>query len=89
MNPIEEERDFLLNSLRDLDAEFAAGNIDDADYHTLGGLVMHQLGRVPEVGAIVELPGVKLEVVDMGANRVDRILLSRTAPPAVAADFDC
>jgi putative hemolysin len=62
---------------------------EDADYHTLGGLVMHQLGRVPEVGAIVELPGVKLEVVDMDANRVDRILLSRTAPPAVAADFDC
>jgi putative hemolysin len=61
---------------------------EDADYHTLGGLVMHHLGRVPEVGAIVELPGLSLEVVDMDANRVDRILLSRTAPAAAPAEFD-
>lgn len=61
---------------------------EDADYHTLGGLVMHQLGRVPEVGAIVDLPGVKLEVVDMDANRVDRILLSRTATAAPHPEFD-
>lgn len=31
----DEEREFLLRSLRDLDAEFAAGDIDEADYHTL------------------------------------------------------
>ncbi len=61
---------------------------EDADFHSLGGLVMHHLGRVPEVGAIVVLPGLQLEVVDMDANRVDRILMSRIATPAVAADFD-
>lgn len=61
---------------------------EDADFHSLGGLVMHHLGRVPEVGVIVVLPGLQLEVVDMDANRVDRILMSRIATPAVAADFD-
>ena len=30
-----DERDFLLRSLRDLDAEYAAGDIDDADYTRL------------------------------------------------------
>lgn len=61
---------------------------DDADVHTLGGLVMHHLGRVPEVGAVVELPGLRLEVVDMDGHRVDRLLLSRHATPAVRGDFD-
>lgn len=32
---LEEERDFCLRSLKDLDAEHAAGDIDDADYRTL------------------------------------------------------
>lgn len=32
---LEEERDFCLRSLRDLDAEIAAGDIDEADYVTL------------------------------------------------------
>ncbi len=40
MNPdrlaeLEEERRFLLRSLRDLDAEHAAGDVDEADYETL------------------------------------------------------
>lgn len=33
---LEEERDFLLTSLDDLDREYAAGDVDDEDYHTLG-----------------------------------------------------
>lgn len=32
---LEEERDFLLRSIRDLEAERAAGDIDDADFRTL------------------------------------------------------
>ena len=40
MNPdalaaLEEQRDFLLRSLRDLETEFAAGDVDDHDYRTL------------------------------------------------------
>lgn len=32
---LEDERDFLLRSLRDLDAEWEAGDLDDADYRSL------------------------------------------------------
>jgi hypothetical protein len=32
---LQEERDFCLRSLRDLDAEHSAGDLDDADYRTL------------------------------------------------------
>jgi hypothetical protein len=35
LEALEEERDFCLRSLRDLEAERAAGDLDDADYDTL------------------------------------------------------
>ncbi len=35
VSTLEEERDFLLRSLDDLEAEHARGDIDDADFHTL------------------------------------------------------
>ncbi len=34
-SPLEEEREFLLRSIKDLDREFAAGDIDEVDYHEL------------------------------------------------------
>jgi putative hemolysin len=58
----------------------------DADYHTLGGLVLHQLDRLPSVGAVFDLAGLRFEVVDMDGNRVDRVLVSRAA--ATSAEFD-
>lgn len=60
-----------------------------ASYHTLGGLVMDQLGRVPEVGASFEFRGIRFEVMDMDGNRVDRVLASHHVSSAVVGDFDC
>jgi putative hemolysin len=46
-------------------------------YHTLGGLAMAALGRVPRTGDLFERRGYRFEVVDMDVNRVDRVLVSR------------
>lgn len=54
---LEDERDFLLQSLRDLEDEHAAGDLDDDDYHALkdeytakAAAVLRQLeGEVPAV----------------------------------------
>ena len=35
MSDLDDERDFLLRSLRDLEDEYAAGDLDDADYRSL------------------------------------------------------
>jgi putative hemolysin len=54
--------------------------VDDDDrqqYHTLGGLAMSALGRVPRTGDTFEASGFRFEVVDMDGNRVDRVLVSR------------
>jgi putative hemolysin len=59
--------------LRDDDfAQDAAGY-----YHTLGGLTMYALGRIPRTGDTFEKEGVAFEVIDMDGNRVDKILARR------------
>jgi putative hemolysin len=52
---------------------------DREHYHTLGGLAMQALGRIPRTGDVFERAGFRFEVVDMDNNRVDRVLVSRVA----------
>ena len=49
------------------------------DYHTLGGFVFTQLGRLPATGDWFDSVGLRFEVVDMDGNRVDKVLVG---PPA-------
>lgn len=55
---------------------------DRQHYHTLGGLAMLALGRVPRTGDVFKRGGHRFEVVDMDANRVDRVLVSRAPASA-------
>ncbi|HEH9427480.1 TPA: HlyC/CorC family transporter [Aeromonas sobria] len=43
-------------------------------YHTLGGLIMLLLGRVPKTGDLVTLEQWQLEIVDMDGLRIDKVL---------------
>lgn len=47
---------------------------DKGRYHTLSGMVMLLLARVPDTGDVVEWEGWKFEVVDMDEKRIDKIL---------------
>jgi len=62
--------------LRTLDAETSFTDEDRQHYHTLGGLAMLGLGRVPRTGDVFEKGGYRFEIVDMDGNRVDRVLVS-------------
>ncbi|UJP41433.1 hemolysin family protein [Cellulomonas palmilytica] len=46
---------------------------DDGPYETLGGLVMARLGRIPDVGDVVAVGHVRLEVERMAGRRVERV----------------
>lgn len=48
-----------------------------AGFHTLGGFVMHMLGRVPRASEHFESAGLRFEVVDMDQQRVDKVLVER------------
>jgi putative hemolysin len=65
---------------RTLDTDSLVTDEDQQHYHTLGGMAMLALGRVPRTGDVFERGGFRLEVVDMDGNRVDRVLVSRVAP---------
>ena len=53
---------------------------DDGPYETLAGLVMTELGRVPQVGDRVEVGGVNLTVSQMQGRRVIQVSVM-PAPP--------
>jgi putative hemolysin len=56
---------------------------EEADYQTVGGLVMATLGRVPSSGDRFEWEGYSFEVLDMDGRRVDKVLV--TPPRATSA----
>lgn len=53
---------------------------EEHSFHTLGGFIMHQLGRIPAPTDHFVAVGWRFEVMDMDRNRVDKVLLSRLAP---------
>ncbi len=59
---------------------------EDEDYDTLGGFVMAALGKVPERGDAVDVPGGRLIVVRMDGLRVDRLRFVPGPPDAPAED---
>ena len=71
--------------LRTLDAESSFSEEDRRYYHTLGGLAMLALGRVPRTGDVFEKGGYRFEIVDMDGNRVDRVLASEIRPAGDSA----
>ena len=63
--------------------DFYAGiGVDEPDeraraYHTVAGLVITLLGRIPAAGDRVDMGRLALEVVDMDGFRVDKVLVTR------------
>ena len=65
------------------DADELPGS-ESGGFHTVGGFVMHMLGRVPRAADHFECQGMRFEVVDMDRHRVDKVLL--TLPPGTDTD---
>ncbi len=53
---------------------------DEGQYHTIAGLIMYALNRIPSTGDYVELGDLRYEVVDMDGNRVDKVMVARRSP---------
>jgi len=64
---IDEVKDFL--SIDELPGE------NEAAYETLGGMLMTELGRIPDVGDQLFWRGILFEIVDMDGYRVDKVLV--------------
>jgi putative hemolysin len=68
--PVPELKDTL--DLRNVPEE------DKGVYHTLSGMVMWLLGRMPQTGDVTFWENWRLEVVDMDSKRIDKVLASRS-----------
>jgi len=53
-------------------------DLDDEEYDTVGGLVMHELGRLPRRGESVKFGGFKFAVVIADKRRIDALQVHRT-----------
>lgn len=67
-----------LTTLGDVNEAFGL-HLDDPHYDTIGGYVMGQLGRIPNVGDVVEVKsqGISLTVEEMDKRRVAKVRLRR------------
>lgn len=50
---------------------------DDAEFHTVAGLVLELLGDLPEVGDSVDYYGWHFEVLEKDGHKIERVLISR------------
>jgi putative hemolysin len=62
--------------IRRLDLRQVNGD-EPRTYSTVSGLILHELGRIPKIGDATDWNGLRLEVVDMDGQRIDRVLVSR------------
>ncbi|MDR2688570.1 MAG: hemolysin family protein [Azoarcus sp.] len=74
--PLPELKDLL--ELREVPEE------DKGRYHTLSGMIMWLLGRLPRTGDVTTWEAWRLEVVDLDGKRIDKVLASRL--PESASD---
>jgi putative hemolysin len=61
---------------RVLDMEGLA--VDDAEYTTLAGFVLFQLGHIPAVGETFQWKDWSFEVLDLDGRRIDKVLATQT-----------
>jgi CBS domain containing-hemolysin-like protein len=74
-------------------------SVDDADdllgvelprgaWDTVGGLMLDLVGRVPDNGDSVEIPGFRLTALDVRGRRIGRVRIERIGEPEPAHDGD-
>jgi putative hemolysin len=63
--------------LRELERELGAGGLlQDAEFTTLAGLILEQLGRLAQTGDVVQVNRWRLEVLDLDRHRIDKVLVT-------------
>jgi putative hemolysin len=55
-------------------------NEGEHEFDTLAGFILHQLEHIPKTGETLEWRGFRFEIVDMDAQRIDKVLVSTVRP---------
>lgn len=87
---------WLVDGQTDLDelADTLGENFGEHEgFHTVAGLILHQLSRVPDEGEILQVGRFEVEIVDMDDRRIDKLIFKELVKAedernAVAAHLD-
>jgi putative hemolysin len=77
-----------LADLRELLHLSALPGEDEQDFNTLAGFLIAQIGRLPDLGEVIEAVDRRFEIVDRDHQRIDKVLISPIQTDAEnTADF--
>jgi magnesium and cobalt transporter len=74
-----------LTRIEDFNEYFGSEFTEEEDFDTIGGLVMHELGRLPRLGEKLEYGGFRFCVTRADKRRVDALQVVRIAQESVAS----
>jgi len=74
-----------LTRIEDFNDFFGCSLSDDDDYETIGGLVMHELGRLPRPGESLIFGGFEFRVTKADSRRIDALQVIRIPQESAAA----
>jgi CBS domain containing-hemolysin-like protein len=73
--------DFIV--LGDADVEDLEDHFDldlkSEEYITVGGMIIHHLGRIPEKGETLDIKGLSLEILEVGQKRIKKLRVRKQA----------
>ena len=54
---------------------------EDAEYHTVAGLIMEEMQDIPDVGDTIDYAGYRFEVLNKDGHRLERVRISKIEQP--------
>jgi len=93
---LREDGTWLVDGQTDIDelSDVLGEDFGEADgFHTVAGLVLHKLSRVPSEGEILQLGRFEVEIIDMDDRRIDKLMFKQLVKAAdearaVAAQYE-
>lgn len=76
-----------LTRIEDFNAYFGSEFTEEEDYDTIGGLMMHELGRLPRLGEKLRYGGFEFTVTKSDRRRVESLQVNRIAENQTASQF--
>jgi CBS domain containing-hemolysin-like protein len=70
------ENVYVLKELFDVEVE-------DGDFDTVGGLIIHYMGRIPAPNDAVDIAGLRLRVLSVTGRRIRKVRITRLEPSSV------
>lgn len=70
----------MIDEFKELFGIESLSEVETGNYQTLAGFTINQMGKIPKAGQSFFWRDLRIEVLDMDGNRVDKLLISKKNP---------